>query len=254
MLARSTEAISDSLGDATKDRDAIVSGRETTETTVQSLEALSKIQESLVRSMERSLDSIDTIFKDIQQINERTRVISEIVFQTKLLSFNASIEAARAGEHGRGFAVVAEEVGELARMSGTAAQEIDSLISESLNKVSQMTEKLKHDGEKLSALSRKESTRGLELSQDLRSALGTLETRVRSVFERLTSVDRSAKEQQDAVGNIQKAMHVLEQISLDSNKAIENTVNSTRELKDASQSINTTVFELTTALGEKATA
>ena len=35
-------------------------------------------------------------------------VINDIVFQTKLLSFNASVEAARAGESGKGFAVVAE--------------------------------------------------------------------------------------------------------------------------------------------------
>jgi len=40
--------------------------------------------------------------------------MNDIVFQTKLLSFNASVEAARAGIHGKGFAVVADEVGNLA--------------------------------------------------------------------------------------------------------------------------------------------
>ena len=34
----------------------------------------------------------------INQISDKTGVIDDIVFQTKLLSFNASVEAARAGE------------------------------------------------------------------------------------------------------------------------------------------------------------
>ncbi|MBC7465119.1 MAG: hypothetical protein H7256_03945 [Bdellovibrio sp.] len=50
----------------------------------------------------------------MEEIGNKTKVINDIVFQTKLLSFNASVEAARAGEHGKGFAVVAEEVGKLA--------------------------------------------------------------------------------------------------------------------------------------------
>ncbi|MBC7659266.1 MAG: hypothetical protein H7249_06115 [Chitinophagaceae bacterium] len=46
----------------------------------------------------------------INEIVDKTRVINAIVFQTQLLSFDASVEAARAGERGKGFAVVAEKV------------------------------------------------------------------------------------------------------------------------------------------------
>lgn len=66
--------------------------------------------QSLVESMKEILDSnkkIEQLVKVIEEIGEKTAVIDEIVFQTKLLSFNASVEAERAGEHGRGFAVVA---------------------------------------------------------------------------------------------------------------------------------------------------
>ena len=60
----------------------------------------------------------------MEQIKDKVNIINDIVFQTKLLSFNASVEAARAGENGKGFAVVAEEVGNLASVSGKAANEI----------------------------------------------------------------------------------------------------------------------------------
>ena len=61
-----------------------------------------------------SNEQIKELVKVIGEIGDKTAVIDEIVFQTKLLSFNASVEAERAGEHGRGFAVVAQEVGNLA--------------------------------------------------------------------------------------------------------------------------------------------
>ena len=71
----------------------------------------------------------------ISEIGNKTKVINDIVFQTKLLSFNASVEAARAGEHGKGFSVVAEEVGNLAHMSGNSAKEITQLLESSINRV-----------------------------------------------------------------------------------------------------------------------
>lgn len=67
----------------------------------------------------------------IASIKNKTKVIDDLVFESRLLSFNASIEAARAGVHGKGFSVVAEEVGKLASMSGKAADEIRTLLDSS---------------------------------------------------------------------------------------------------------------------------
>ena len=81
---------------------------------------------------------IAEIIKMIEEISQKTRVINDIVFQTKLLTFNASVEAAREGEHGKGFALIAEEIGNLAQMSGNAATEISALLETSVQKVDQI--------------------------------------------------------------------------------------------------------------------
>ena len=102
----------------------------------------SKAMDGLSQSMEKIRQTNDKVQKLVQVISniaDKTKVIDEIVFQTKLLSFNASVEAERAGEHGRGFAVVAQEVGSLAQMSGKAAQEINEMVSGSVGEVAAIT-------------------------------------------------------------------------------------------------------------------
>ena len=56
-----------------------------------------------------NIRSLPKVLEIIKTIEDKTKVINDIVFQTKLLSFNASVEAARAGEAGKGFAVVASK-------------------------------------------------------------------------------------------------------------------------------------------------
>lgn len=64
------------------------------------------------------------IEQGVQLILEAVGGLADIVFQTKLLSFNASVEAARAGEAGRGFSVVAEEVQNLANSTTKLLEKI----------------------------------------------------------------------------------------------------------------------------------
>ena len=93
--------------------------------------ALNEIDSAYGKSsaqLDASNAELAKILSLVKSIGDKTQVINEIVFQTKLLSFNASVEAARAGEHGKGFSVVASEIGQLARMSGSAALEISDLL------------------------------------------------------------------------------------------------------------------------------
>lgn len=75
-------------------------------------------------------DLVQKLSKQTEEIENISRVITEITDQTNLLALNAAIEAARAGEHGKGFAVVAEEVRKLAEESKESASQITELTTE----------------------------------------------------------------------------------------------------------------------------
>ncbi|MBC7466276.1 MAG: MCP four helix bundle domain-containing protein [Bdellovibrio sp.] len=106
-------------------------------------EAMKKINVSNVEILghvEQNYEDMKQVTRIIQTISEKTKIINDIVFQTKLLSFNASVEAARAGDQGKGFSVVAEEIAKLAEVSGGAAREISEILQSSSDTVNTIVE------------------------------------------------------------------------------------------------------------------
>lgn len=132
----------------------------------------------------------------INNIKEKTKVMDEIAFQTKLLSFNASVEAERAGEHGRGFAVVAQEVGSLAELSAKAAREIGHIVGSSLDQTTGII---------------RDSQQTVEGSK---SIVDKVVVQLKQISEKALEVERSGKEvyvasheQSKGIAQISQAMH-----------------------------------------------
>lgn len=140
MVSKNNDAAKKSKEAANRSQQSAEEGRNATEQMVRSMEEIKDSSHKISTQSEKGNQEIEEIIKIIHSIEEKTKVINEIVFQTKLLSFNASVEAARAGENGKGFAIVAEEVANLAQMSGKASLEITELLQSSSGKVSQIIE------------------------------------------------------------------------------------------------------------------
>ncbi|NBX16175.1 MAG: hypothetical protein EBR09_02290 [Proteobacteria bacterium] len=100
----------------------------------QALDEVLRSNASMGGRLSESSAQLGEIVRIIADISDKSKIINDIIFQTKLLSFNASVEAARAGEGGKGFAVIAEELGHLSMTSTNAAKDIAALFEKSKEK------------------------------------------------------------------------------------------------------------------------
>ncbi|OFZ14004.1 MAG: hypothetical protein A2Z20_10280 [Bdellovibrionales bacterium RBG_16_40_8] len=197
---------------------------------------LNKISESNAR--------IGEIAKVIAAIGSKTKVINEIVFQTKLLSFNASVEAARAGEHGKGFAVVAEEVGNLAQMSGNAAKEISEMLAESISKVEAIVKETKQMVEQLVSEGGVKIQFGVIKAKMCGDILTEIVSNVSELSSRVGEISVASSEQSKGVNEITKAMNALDKDTHANAKSIERISGYVTTLKDESKSFSFLIVDL----------
>lgn len=177
------------------------------------IEAMRHIQQSnnaLANQVTEGNRKISAIVALIEEIRAKTTVINEIVFQTKILSFNASIEAARAGEQGQGFSVVAREVGTLAQMSGAAANEIETMLQGSTTKVQSIIAETTTQVEKLIAEATIQLERGSDIAQECGHVLEEIVSNVKNVKDRVSDISTGSREQAIGVAEIARAMQDLD--------------------------------------------
>lgn len=189
----------------------------------------------------RQLTEITKLFNDI---SSKTKVINEIVFQTKLLSFNASVEAARAGEYGKGFAVVAEEVGNLAKMSGEASKEISTLLEESVHKVNDIVSESKLKIENMMSVSKTKIKVGMDTAMKCNEALDTILNNVQEVDQMVHEISVASQEQATGVKEISSAISELEQVTLQNSSAAESAAAAAEELRAQAEGLNQVVVDI----------
>lgn len=162
-------------------------------------------------TMKVSIEELQASVKIIQEVAEKTEVINDIVFQTRLLAFNASVEAARAGEAGKGFSVVAEEVGKLAQLSGHAAKEISEIVKKSTGVIESAILKTKGEIEDLTGDVRAKITHGLKQAENCEEIFNSISRKIEENNELIEQISRASKEQSEGVSLLDRSMIALQE-------------------------------------------
>ncbi|MBE1277858.1 CHASE3 domain-containing protein [Enterovibrio baiacu] len=183
-----------------------------------------------MRMISESNHKIAELVKIIGEIGAKTTIIDEIVFQTKLLSFNASVEAERAGEHGRGFAVVAQEVGNLAQMSGKAATDISAIVKKSI-----------YEAESIA----KENTCRVENGSAI---VAETKTQSKLVMEGASKIFDASNEQARGIQEISNAVESINKATQHAASIADQASNSSSELNKQAEDLNRMVLNLNSFL------
>ncbi len=209
-----------------------------------SMQEINDSNQGIMIQIDQNNKDLAEIVSLIEGIRSKTMVINEIVFQTKLLSFNASVEAARAGENGKGFSVVAQEVGSLALMSGNAAKEISDMLNVSSSKVESIVEKSKANVALLIDASKAKIEDGIEKAESCSVILNEIVNFSSRVVELSKEIAQASTEQSQGVSEINKAISQIESVAQQNASASEQTSSSAQELSGQSDALEGLVISL----------
>ena len=196
------------------------------------------------KSVQHAKDQMDIIYSSSQttsqliqrlskqtiEIENITKVITNITEQTNLLALNAAIEAARAGEQGKGFAVVANEVRNLAEQSKNSASQIvkltadiqldtknvESAVAESLINAEQGVHVIEDAGKAFSTIVTAIQAMGGQI-EDISSATeeisASAEEVAASVQEIAAQADESSEQTEHNSAAVEEQMATIEEIN-----------------------------------------
>lgn len=249
MVQRNTEATQESLRMATASETLARRGSDSVQQMVASFHDISQSYAAIAEAMTRSHDDIGRIIVLIGEIGNQTRVINDIVFQTRLLSFNASVEAARAGEHGKGFAVVAEEVGKLAQMSGRASKEISANLEHTHQQVQDIVTRTRETVHELMGHGQTKMEAGRTLAGNCGQILIQITESFTAVHQKITEIATASWEQNRGIQEITRAIAQLEDASHQNATVAEQCSSASEQLHDESAAMKSLVADLLQTIG-----
>ena len=182
----------------------------------------SQSEKIALTAQEQSKDTANAMVKlnaESLKISETISQISQIAFQTNILSLNAAVEAATAGEAGKGFAVVAAEVRNLATRSNDAAKNItsgiefiQSLVKNSLDSIHKIDDTIDEINDMSKEIS-KEMQEQKSLSNDLSNTAKSSSNSLDEVTKTMIQVSSSTLNTQNEAQKTQETSNDLIKIA-----------------------------------------
>jgi len=219
-------------------------GKKVVREMIKAIDQINHSNNLIMEQIDISNKEIEEIVKLIAEIGNKTKVINDIVFQTKLLSFNASVEAARAGENGKGFAVVAQEVGNLAAMSGSAAVEITSMLENSIKKVELIAKNSKEKVGKLIHEGKLNVETGTKIANECGKVLDEIVINVAKVSTSISEISTASQEQSLGVQEVTKAIAQLDQVTQENTATAAESAKSADHLSSQAEMLSQLVDDL----------
>lgn len=232
-------------------RKSAESGKRTVVKMLDEMKEISLSYDEIQTSITKNKEDINKIVDVINQIAKKTEVINDIVFQTKLLSFNASVEAARAGESGKGFAVVAEEVGNLAQMSGKASQDIAEMLTASQEQVKNLAEQTTRSIEAIVVKGRVKVETGSEVAAECLNELEKIQQSAMNLDGSIGEISTAIKEQSIGVEEVNIALKQLDNGTNEATDMASKTKDASENLRVQAHSLRSVIQDLRKILGAK---
>lgn len=211
MSERNTESVKISFQKSEEGKEQALIGKNSITRMATTIKLIAQNNEEFFREIHSSNEELKVIIKIISDITERTKVINDIVFQTRLLSFNASVEAARAGEHGKGFAVVAEEIGKLASVSGNSAKEINEILSRATEQVESIINKMSIRVGELTERAKQQLDSGENITNDCVDSLNKIVDNVSEMTMMMNEISLAISEQSKGYAEITKSIDQIDE-------------------------------------------
>ena len=200
--------------------------------------------EELSHVFDENKENMQHILSLMDHINEKISLINDVVFQTKLLSFNASVEAARAGEHGKGFTVVAEEVSSLAIQSGNSAKEIFDIIEDSRKQIQNIVEKSNEKSQDALKQTSHYIESSLGLVSEIDKEFKELHKSILNSSDIGESISKASSEQLSGMNSLDDSFNKINDLSNTSAARIEELLKSSKEIKEEASKSNQAVERL----------
>lgn len=251
MVENNTKHAENSTVLVNESNHVIQRGIRTVEELRDKIQSVDNASDKLAGSVEKNNKDLEKIIAVFVEIKDKTNVINDIVFQTKLLSFNASVEAARAGAHGKGFSVVAEEIGNLAKVSGRSAKEITDLLENSLSQVNELVENSQTGLQKSLGENKDQINQSVQISERAQEAFEEISEKFKNVLSSSHEVAEASREQQSGVNEINLAMQEISSTISVANQSSEEVEVSSVKLKNMVDMIAENIKALEAIVGLK---